>query len=68
MTAGPSVRKKRRKSGEVVLTLAQRDLVESFGAQLALLERLGIRPDGDEEDMTQQILDAMIEIGIHGIR
>lgn len=29
-------------------------------AQIALLERLGIRPDGDEEDMTQQILDAMI--------
>jgi hypothetical protein len=28
--------------------------------QLAILERLGLRPDGDEEDMTQQLLDAII--------
>ena len=29
-------------------------------AQLALLERLGLQPDGNEEDMTQGLLDAMI--------
>lgn len=28
--------------------------------QIALLERLGMRPDGTEEDMTQGLLDAMI--------